>query len=226
MSGGVVLRIAGAAGRTVHALHVPALGDAPTIVHFHGNGEALEHQAALASSFGEQGVGFFAVEYPGYGLSSDGSPSERTLYEDAESALIHLRDSMHVPLSRIVLEGQSLGTGVAVEMAIRGYGSRLVLVSPYTSMVDMARRIAPVLPMSLLVRDRYDTAAKAPRVRIPTLIIHGSDDEIIPVAMGRRLASLFPNAHLRIVEGAHHNDIWQADRSLVAEIAATARGER
>lgn len=222
VSGGVVVRIRGAAGRTVHALHVPARGDAPTIVHFHGNGEALVDQASLASSFHAQGMGFFAVEYPGYGLSSDGSPSEHALYEDAESALVHLRDSMHVPADLIVLEGQSLGTGVAVEMALRGYGSRLVLVSPYTSMVDMARRIVPVFPMSLLVRDRYDNALKAPRIRIPTLVVHGSDDEVIPVAMGRRLASLFPNARLRVVNGAHHNDIWHVGRSLVEEIAATA----
>jgi fermentation-respiration switch protein FrsA (DUF1100 family) len=220
---GTLLRIPGGRGRTVHAFHVPAPDGAPTIAHFHGNGESLADQAALGEWFHARGLGFYAVEYPGYGLSSDANPSERAIYEDAEAALRHLRDALHVSDDRIVLEGQSLGTGVAVEMARRGYGARLVLISPYTSMVDMAKRLIPFLPVALLVNDRYDTQSKAPGIRIPTLIVHGSVDEVIPVEMGRRLSKIFPSASLREVPAAHHNDVWLVDRGLVAAISEFAR---
>jgi pimeloyl-ACP methyl ester carboxylesterase len=208
----------------VHAFHVPAGEGAVTIAHFHGNGESLADQAALGDWFHARGLGFYAVEYPGYGLSSDASPSERAIYEDAEAALVHLRDVLHVANDRIVLEGQSLGTGVVVEMARRGFGARLVLISPYTSMVDMANRLLPFLPTGLLVTDRYDTERKAPSIRLPTLIVHGTIDEVVPVEMGRRLATVFPSVALREVPAAHHNDIWLVDRGLVAAVADFAMG--
>lgn len=221
---GRLVRIESRSGRVVHAIYAAATSDNPTIVHFHGNGEALEHLVYLSLSFQRVGVGFFAVEYPGYGLSRDSKVSEAAIYEDAEVALLHLRDTLGVPKDRIVIEGQSLGTGVAVEMAHRGHGSRLVLVSPFTSMVDMARRIVPVLPASLVVRDRFDSASKAAAVSLPALVIHGSDDELIPVDMGRRLAGLLPHARLVVLAGAHHNDVWSSEPSLPRQIAEFARG--
>jgi pimeloyl-ACP methyl ester carboxylesterase len=223
-SAGQLLRIPSPSGRVVHAIYAPAPPDNPTIVHFHGNGEALDHLVHLSLSFQRVGVGFFAVEYPGYGLSRDGQVSEGSIYEDADAALVHLRDVLGVPKERIVIEGQSLGTGVAVEMARRGHGSRLVLISPFTSMVDIARRIVPVLPASLVVRDRFDSAEKAAKVALPALIIHGSDDELIPLDMGKRLAGLLPNARLLVLHRAHHNDIWTVAPSLPRQIAEFARG--
>ncbi len=221
---GRLLRIESANGRVVHAIHAPAPPGAPTIVHFHGNGEALDHLLRLSLSFQRAGVGFFAVEYPGYGLSRDTQVSEAAIYEDADVALVHLRDELGVPKERMVIEGQSLGTGVAVEMAHRGHGSRLVLISPFTSMVDMARRIVPVLPASVVVRDRFDSAGKAAAVSLPALVIHGSDDELIPVDMGRRIAGLLPHARLVVLAGAHHNDVWSSEPTLPRQIAEFARG--
>lgn len=222
---GRLLRIVGASGRVVHAIHAPAPPEGPTIVHFHGNGEALDHLVHLSLSFQRAGVGLFAVEYPGYGLSRDSEVGEAAIYEDADAALVHLRDALQVPKERIVIEGQSLGAGVAVEMARRGHGSKLVLISPFTSMVDMARRIVPVLPASLVVRDRFDNASKAAAVSLLALVIHGGDDELIPLEMGRRLAALLPKARLVVLAGAHHNDVWSAAPSLPRQIAEFARGE-
>jgi pimeloyl-ACP methyl ester carboxylesterase len=221
---GRLLRIESPSGRVVHAIYAPAPPDSPTIVHFHGNGEALDHLVHLSMSFQAAGVGFFAVEYPGYGLSRDGQVSEASIYEDADAALVHLRDALNVPKERIVIEGQSLGTGVAVEMAQRGHGSRLVLISPFTSMVDMVRRLVPVLPASLVVRDRFDSASKVPALSLPALVVHGSLDELIPLAMGRRLAAGLPNCRLIVLEKAHHNDVWSAAPSLPRRIADFARG--
>jgi pimeloyl-ACP methyl ester carboxylesterase len=222
--GGRLLRFAGGAGRTVHALYAPAPPDSPVLVHFHGNGEMLSHLVGISSALRSRGVGFFAPEYPGYGLSSGESVSERAIYEDAEAALVHLRDVEGVARDRIVLVGQSLGTGVAMEMATRGHGSRLILISPYTSMADMARRLVPFLPADLIVRDRFDNAAKAPGVSLSTLVIHGKDDELIPVSMGETLARLFRNAELEVLPGVHHNDVWTAAASLPSRVAAFARG--
>ena len=219
LPGATLVRISGSGGRTVHALHVPASAQRPTIVHFHGNGESLADQAHLGRSFGEHGLGFYAVEYPGYGLSSDARPSESAIYEDAEAALVHLRNVLGVERKDTVLEGQSLGTGVAVEMAKRGYGAKVVLVSPYTSVPDMARRMLPFLPVGFLVRDRFDSASKVAALSIPALVAHGTDDEVIPFAMGERIAKLLPGARFERLGGAHHNDVWQFPALMTAIVA-------
>lgn len=223
LSGATVLRIPGPEGSTVYALHVPAPEGAPTVVHFHGNGEQLASTEWLAQRFQEAGLGFFAVEYPGYGLAAVGEgPTERGIYAAAETALAHLRGALGVPRERTVLQGQSLGSGVAVEMAMRGHGTRLVLITPYTSIVEVGARVFPWLPASLLVRDPFDNAAKAPGLKLPVLIVHGTRDEVIPVDMGQRLGTLFPNATTRILEGKRHNDVL--DRlDILQELVRFAR---
>ncbi|PTL85619.1 alpha/beta hydrolase [Vitiosangium sp. GDMCC 1.1324] len=214
LPGAEFLRIPGPEGSTVFALYVPSPEGAPMVVHFHGNGEQLADSAWLAQRFQEAGLGFFAVEYPGYGLAAEQGPSETGIYAAAQTALEHLHNTLGVPRERTVLQGQSLGSGVAVEMAKRGHGSRLVLISPYTSIVEMGARVFPWLPASLLVRDRFDSAAKAPGLKLPVLIVHGTRDEVIPVDMGQRLGTLFPNASLRILEGKGHNDVLDGPATL------------
>jgi uncharacterized protein len=222
VEGATLERIPSDAG-TVYALHAKAPEGAPTLVHFHGNGEDLADMPDLVRAFSAAQVGVYAVEYPGYGPMSDGAPTESSLYAAAATALDHLREKLAVPAVQTVLVGQSLGSGVAAEMARRGYGARLVLISPYTSMVDMALLVAPFLPARLLVRDRYDTRAKAPALTLPALVVHGSEDEVIPVAMGRRIAELLPNARLQLVPGAGHNDLFAIAPQLIGEIARFAR---
>jgi uncharacterized protein len=197
--------------------------NAPTLVHFHGNGEQLAHQTDLVRVFRAQGLGVFAVEYPGYGLAHTSKATEATIYTAAETALNHLRDVLGV--RDIVLQGQSLGTGVAVEMARRGHGTRLVLLSPYTSMPDMVSTLVPVLGHIVIVLDRFDSASKAPGISMPVLIFHGSGDELIPFRMGQRLAQRFPNATLETVAGAGHNDLFARGGALmIARIVEFARG--
>jgi pimeloyl-ACP methyl ester carboxylesterase len=209
---------------TVFALYARAPAGAPTLVWFHGNGEDLNDMPYLVHEFAGAGVGFYAVEYPGYGPMSDRATNEAAVYAAASAAIDHLQQQLGVPVSQTVLVGHSLGSGVAAEMARRGRGGRLVLIAPYTSMVDMARKLAPFLPASLLVRDRYDTQAKARELALPALVIHGSDDEMIPVAMGRRIAELLPRATLVVVPGARHNDLFATDPDLVRRIALFAGG--
>ncbi|MBZ4419275.1 alpha/beta hydrolase [Myxococcus sp. RHSTA-1-4] len=210
-------------GRFVDVFHLPAPEGAATVVHFHGNGEQLLDQLTLGERLHEWGLGFLAVEYPGYG-ASPGSPTEDGIYAAAEAALKLLR-VQGVPAERTVLSGRSLGTGVAVEMARRGHGARVMLVSPYTSIADMANQVFPFLPTALLVRDRFDTVSKAPEVKVPVLIIHGEQDTLIPVEMGRRLGTRFPRATLETVAGAGHNDVLERPGSkLMDRMAGFALG--
>lgn len=226
VAGATVERFAGPDGALI-ALHLPAPAGAATVVHFHGNGEELADQGALALRYAAAGLGFYAVEYPGYGQCRGIATTEATIFAAAEAALAHLA-GLGVARERMVLEGQSLGSGVAVEMAARGWGSRVILIAPYTSIVAVASRLVPVLPASLYVRDRFDSAAKAPRVRVPVLIVHGTRDQLIPVSMGRELRGLLGDAVVEEVEGAEHNDVFAGPWAprVLARMTSFARGER
>ena len=209
----------------VVGLHFKAQSDAPTLLHFHGNGEQIADLIAIGRALHARGLGFFAMEYPGYGLAA-GTPSEPANYLAAESTLAHLHERHGIAKHDVVLQGQSLGTGIAIEMARRGYGKRLVLISPYTSMIAMGKLTLPIFPNEWLVHDRYLNAEKAPKIAQPSLVIHGTDDEVIPATMGQRIAELLPNARLLSVAGGRHNDLFVVQgRQLLDAICEFARAE-
>jgi hypothetical protein len=184
----------------------PPTPDAPVLVHFHGNAEQAGHDAFLATSFP---VGLAVVEYPGYGLlASEGEPSEEALVDVAVRAVAHLTGPMGIARERIVLSGQSVGTGVAVELAHRKLGAKLLLLTPYTSLPDVAAQMLPMFPVRLLMRDRFDSLSKAPGIHLPVLVIHGTKDEVIPFELGRTLGAAFPRGQFVAVTGGHHNDLW------------------
>ena len=205
-------------------MHAPGPPGTPTLVHFHGNGEDLAGQAWLVSDLRRAGLGVCAVEYPGYGLARGQPIDESSIYAAAEASLRFLIEG-GVPRESIVLQGQSLGTGVAIEMARRGYGARLILISPYTSIVDMATLLMPFLPVRYLVRDRYESERKAAALALRALVIHGTNDEVIPLRMGRRIAELLRDAEFIAVPGGRHNDLFDNDQvDVLAKIVAFARG--
>ncbi len=191
-----------------------------TLALFHGNGEALGQLIPLAACFVRLGVSVALLEYRGYGKSfGEAKPTEAGLYADAR-CLLHWLDSQGIGPTRITALGISLGTGVATQMAHEHRVGTLVLVTPYTSIPAMVRRFAPFLPTKLLVGDRYDTLTKAPSIARPTLVIHGTEDELIPYKMGATLAATFPHATLRTVLHGHHNDLFAKAPELVNEIVA------
>jgi len=180
------------------------LPGSPVVVYFHGNAEDLSDAGPMIDLLHSFGAGVLAVEYPGYG-ASPGSPSERGLYAAAESALRWLRDKKRE--QDVMLLGQSLGSGVAIEMARRGWGARIVLISPFTSMSALGQQLFPWLPVSLLLQHRFDNLSKAPQIDKPVLVLHGTDDEVVPFAMGERISRAFPHATLHPIPGGHHNDL-------------------
>ena len=189
--------------RLAGAFFTPPAPDLPVLLYFHGNAEAAAHNLALAADLRARGCGVFLAEYRGYG-GLDGSPSEEGLYADGEAALAELR-RLGVPPPRVVLVGRSLGSGVAVELATRHRVAAVVLVSAYTSLVDMGRIVVgPLAP--LVVRDRFDSLGKIGRIAAPLVLLHGSLDDVVPVAMGRRLAAARPGARWVEVPGTSHNE--------------------
>jgi uncharacterized protein len=197
-------------GRDVHALHFRNPNAKRTVVHFHGNAETIASIGGTASDLTARGLSVLLVEYRGYGSSREsGPPTEAGLYLDAEAALDALA-AEGVTSDQVVLWGMSLGTGVATEMAARGRGRALILVAPFTSITAIVDRVAPgLLPSRFIARDRFDSLAKAPSVRIPTVVVHGDADEVVPWDMGRDLASAIHGAKLVTVPGAHHGDVYR-----------------
>ena len=194
----------------VHAVWAPPSDGGPVVVHFHGNAEQLAGQVQMASLYGRRGLGFLAVEYPGYGPMADQEASELALIGAGQAAIDWLRDEKKIGKERIVLQGRSLGSGVATHLAASGAGARLVLISPFLSLVRAASAHYPWVPVGLLLRDRFDNASKATRVTVPALVIHGEDDGIVPFAQGKALAETLPSAELVTVKSAGHNDLLAA----------------
>lgn len=216
-------------GVRVHATEFSGPEGAPVILYFHGNGEVMGDVFWMAREFVRRGIGVVLAEYRGYGLSArstTAAPSEAGLYEDAEAVLAALA-ARGISSDQIVLFGASLGTGVAVEMAARGHGSAVVLVTPYTSIPDVASRFALGLPVGALMRERFDSIAKAQGVAVPALIIHGTDDEVVPYAMGVKLAATLPHSRVVTVAGGHHNDLFLGERwRLFDEVAEFVQRRR
>jgi hypothetical protein len=165
--------------------HSPPNQNAPLIVLFHGNGGTIEIRAAKAKTYIGAGFGVLLPEYRGYG-GNPGSPSEAGLYADGRAALAFAAAQGIAP-DRWILLGESLGTGVAVQMATEQRVAALVLEAPYTSIADVAQSDFPLLPVWWLVRDRFDSAEKIARVGVPLFVVHGERDGTIPVKFGRAL---------------------------------------
>ncbi|MFN7956248.1 MAG: alpha/beta fold hydrolase [bacterium] len=194
-------------GVAVQAVEFPARPGGWMVVHLHGNGEVIGNHFDLARDLARRGFGTLLVEYRGYGRSRGaGVTTEEGLYADVSAALDHLLGEGIGP-ERIALWGFSLGTGVAAEMAHRGRAARLILEAPYTSIPALGGHLYPLIPARWVLSDRFDTAAKAAEIRIPTFLMHGDEDRVIPVAMPERLRQLFPDVQLAEIAGGGHADL-------------------
>jgi hypothetical protein len=191
----------------VNAMQFTAQGGTTTVIMFHDDNTVSGNEAGLARELVRRGLTVVLVEYRGYGHSQPGKPTEGGLYADGE-AVLKVLAAHGVGPSQIVLWGTGLGAGVAAEMAVRGYASALVLVSPATSMTDLVASRLWFLPMKWLVEDRFETQKKGSKLVIPTMVIHGSADELVPFRMGESLSQTIPGARLLVVPGGHHNDLF------------------
>jgi fermentation-respiration switch protein FrsA (DUF1100 family) len=206
-------------GERVIVWHVPPRGNKPVALYFHGNGGSLRNRVDRFRALTEDGSGLVALSYRGYG-GSTGTPSEAGLIADALAA--YAFTSARYGSERIVLWGESLGSGVAVALAAQMPVGYLILQSPFTSAADVAAQKYWFVPVRLMMKDQFRSDLRIGKVAAPVLILHGDRDDIVPIALAERLYGLI-NAPKRFVRmaGVGHNDVGaqavEAARQFIGE---------
>jgi uncharacterized protein len=214
-------------GLELGAWYLPGpTADAPAVLVANGNGGHRGMRAPLARALGEAGLAVLLFDYRGYG-GNPGSPSEEGLALDVRAAReFLLRDAGARP-DRLLYFGESLGAAVVTELATEHPPAGLVLRSPFVDLAAVGAVHYPFLPVRLLLRDHYAVAEQIGRIRVPTTVVYGSGDSIVPPAQSRAVADAAGHLH-RLVEvpGADHNDLVLLDGdaviSAVVELAERA----
>ncbi len=195
---------------------------APVWLIFGGNASLALDWLTFGETFPDKSAHFLLIDYPGFG-ACQGSPSPQTIDASSVAALNALAQHLHT--DKDILErnlnvlGQSIGAAAGLLFAVKHPVRRVVLLSPFTNMMDMAR-LSVGQPLCFLLRHRYDNTARIHqlqgREQPPQIfIIHGDADEVIPVGMSRQLATMFPDLRYKEIVGAKHNDIMDTARSVV-----------
>lgn len=194
-------------GVKLHGWWVPKEG-APVLLWFHGNGGNISHRLEnIKLLLDLVGVSVFIFDYREYG-KSEGRISREGTYLDAAAAYRYVAETRKIPARNIVLFGRSLGTALATDLAVKNPCRSLILESAYTNSQDMARLYLPFF-FDWRPRVPYDNIGKIGQIKVPLLVIHGEDDEIIPVDMGRRVFAAAPEPKkLYIIPRSHHNDTY------------------
>jgi fermentation-respiration switch protein FrsA (DUF1100 family) len=208
----------------------PSATSRPTLIFFYGNAMCARDALGELEEFRKLGLNVIIPDYVGYGMSG-GRPSEQGTQATADAVYDYLVSTRKVEPGRIIAAGWSLGGAVAIDLASRRDLGGLVVFSTFTSGVDMARRVLPFAPVSLLLRHRFDSARKIAGIRCPILIGHGRLDPIIPFAMGEKLAATAGGPVTTLwIDQAEHNDFFavggrEVDLALAKFVKAHFGGE-
>jgi len=195
-------------GVHLHGWYCPIPRPRYVFLMFHGNAGNITHRLDRIVAWQSLlGVSVFVFDYRGYGRSA-GQPNESGVYNDARAAYHWMTDSKGIAPQEVVFFGESLGAAVALQLATEVAPRALILESPFTSAVDLGQRAFPWLPVRWIMRNRFASLEKIGRYHGPLLIIHGTQDTLIPFAMGQ---TLFDHANepkrFYAVAGADHNDV-------------------
>jgi hypothetical protein len=194
-----------------------------TVLMAPGNAGNRSHRASLARALADRGFTVLVVDYRGYG-GNPGRPSEAGLARDVRAAHGHLTGAAGIPADRIIYLGESLGAAVVTELATVHPPAGLVLRSPFTDLAAVGATHYPFLPVRAMLWDRYRLADRMPRLHMPTAVVYGDADSVVPPAQSRRVADLAPNlVHRAVVPGADHNDPALGDGpAVVSAVLAVA----
>ena len=165
--------------------HKKNLEKKKTLVFFHGNAGDLKNRIYKLNLIKDFDINFLIVAYRGFS-GNKGKPTEEGLYEDAKYTLEWL-GKQKINDDKIIIYGESLGTAISVEIAQNKKFAGIILESPFTSMVDAGKHYYFYLPVSLLLKDRYETLDKLKNIKIPILVMHGKKDKIVPFIMGKKV---------------------------------------
>ena len=192
-------------GLSLLSWYLPGHPGRPVILYFHGNGGHIGYRVERLLRFAREGYGVLMPEYRGYGGNA-GTPSETGFNADARAALGFLEGEA-IPPNRVVLYGESLGSGVAVQLAAQHDVAALILEAPFTSVAEVAQCHFPYVPAARLVIDRFDSLSLIGRIRAPILVLHGERDRVVPMRYGRTLfnAAPEPKEGWFVPEAGHEN---------------------
>ncbi len=186
---------------TLAALYLPNPAATHTLLYSHGNAEDLGDLQPFFGQLHRAGFAILAYDYRGYGLSP-GKPSEQNTYEDIEAAYRYLTETQGVPPDKILIQGRSLGGGPATYLATRYPVGGLILESTFRSVFTVVTRV-PLFPF-----DKYPNRDRLRTLNVPLLVIHGTQDEVIPFRHGQQLYAAAPGPKQAYwVTGAGHNNL-------------------
>ena len=168
--------------------HKKDLNKFKTIIYFHGNAGTLDNRIHKLNHFKDMEVNFLIIAWRGFS-GNQGSPSEKGLYIDGQSA-VNWALKKGVIEEDIILYGESLGTGIATEIAQHKNFAGVILETPFTSMINAAKEFYPYIPVNLLLKDRFENYKKIKNINSPILIMHGERDTIVPFIMGEKMYQL------------------------------------
>jgi fermentation-respiration switch protein FrsA (DUF1100 family) len=189
-------------GERLVAWYVPPREPKKLVLYFQGNAGGLDLRAERFNWLTADGTGLLALCYRGYG-GSTGKPTEDGLIRDARAAYDFA--AARIPANRIVLFGESLGSGVAVALAAERLSAGVILDAPFTSTIDVAAFIYPFVPVRWLMKDTFHSDRRIDRVTAPLLVLHGEQDQVVPIRFGERLFALAhePKHMVRFPQGGH-----------------------
>lgn len=196
---------------------------AKTILYLHGNDGNVSTNMPGAEPLRRLGYAVFMIDYRGFGESGGGFPSESGVYHDAQAAWDYLVHARGIAPSDILIYGHSLGGAIAIDLATRhADAAGLVVESSFTSIRDMAGldREYSLLPLNLMINQRFDSIDKVGILRLPVLYVHGTGDELVPFDMGRRLFRATPSAvdFVAVTGAGHEGSAAQGNVQLSAAI--------
>lgn len=213
----------------IHGWWIPAeQATAPVLLYFHHNAVNIGANVSQARKFQQLGCSVLLIDYRGFGLSEGSFPTESQVYADAQAAWVYLTRDRQIPAKQIFIYGHSVGGAVAIDLAAKHpEAAALIVQSSFTSLRDMTKRFGLfwVLPIDLILRQRFDSLQKVKLLRMPVLFIHGTSDPQIPVAMGQALydAASEPKQILIIPQAGHDNNMAAPYYRVVKQFIAAHR---
>ncbi|VAW12134.1 hypothetical protein MNBD_BACTEROID05-612 [hydrothermal vent metagenome] len=185
------------------------------LLFFHGNAGNISGRVEKVQIFYDLGLSVFIIDYRGYG-KSDGSPTEKGMYLDAQGAYDYLVDERNIAGEDIIVYGASLGGVAAIDLANQRKISSLIVDGTFSSARDMAKQIFPFIP-SFLINIKLDSIEKIKNIEVPKLMIHSMDDQTVPFSLGKKLFDAASEPKIFLSLSGDHNEVHNVDRVKFVE---------
>jgi fermentation-respiration switch protein FrsA (DUF1100 family) len=192
-------------GVTLSAWYLPHPQAKKTVLFFHGNGGNISYRGDSLYIFNKLGLNTLIIDYPGYG-ESEGTPSEKSLYQSADAAWHYLVDDKKLSSKDIIIFGRSLGGAVAADLASRVEASGLIMESTFSSTRDIVDMAFPLLTHLIYLRYSFNTISKIKNINVPILMIHSPEDDVIPFELGYKVFQKIKTRKYFVKISGNHNE--------------------